>query len=160
VRSTDLSVLNRGRRQRIAQPVSNCGIQTRRHSKVGTLLWNSSFVASYKLWGFSMPQGDNSACNDKSSRSPRSSIEEGYEHRGPEKEAESRAWVAVNKESSGGNKSGSGRGRAHNHHWKKRGTRAVRPQRTTEERSSSAKKLMRLENAMSITPIIDPQRAP
>jgi hypothetical protein len=38
-------------------------------------------------------------------------IEEGYEERGvPEDEAERRAWATVNKETGGGNKSGSGRG--------------------------------------------------
>jgi plasmid stabilization system protein ParE len=37
-------------------------------------------------------------------------IEKSYEKRGvPEKEAESRAWATVNKESGGGKKSGSGR---------------------------------------------------
>ena len=39
-------------------------------------------------------------------------IEEGYEKRGTsKKEAERRAWATVNKESGGGNKSGSGRGK-------------------------------------------------
>lgn len=38
-------------------------------------------------------------------------IEEGYESRGTSKqEAERRAWATVNKESGGGNRSGSGRG--------------------------------------------------
>ena len=39
-------------------------------------------------------------------------IEKGYEKRGTsKKEAERRAWATVNKESGGGKKSGSGRGR-------------------------------------------------
>jgi len=39
-------------------------------------------------------------------------IEEGYEKRGTSKnEAERRAWATVNKESGGGKKSGSGRGK-------------------------------------------------
>ena len=39
-------------------------------------------------------------------------IEEGYEKRGTsKKEAERRAWASVNKESGGGKKSGSGRGK-------------------------------------------------
>ena len=39
-------------------------------------------------------------------------IEEGYEKRGTsKKEAERRAWATVNKESGGGKKSGSGRGK-------------------------------------------------
>ncbi len=39
-------------------------------------------------------------------------IEDSYENRGvSKKEAESRAWATVNKESGGGKKSGSGRGK-------------------------------------------------
>jgi hypothetical protein len=57
-----------------------------------------------------MPQGDKSAYTSKQKRKARH-IEEGYEARGvPENEAERRAWATVNKESGGGNKSGSGRG--------------------------------------------------
>ena len=42
-------------------------------------------------------------------------IEEGYEKRGTsKKEAERRAWATVNKESGGGKKSGSGRGKKAN----------------------------------------------
>ena len=42
-------------------------------------------------------------------------IEEGYEKRGTsKKEAERRAWATVNKESDGGKKSGSGRGKKEN----------------------------------------------
>lgn len=42
-------------------------------------------------------------------------IEEGYEKRGTSKtEAERRAWATVNKESGGGKKSGSGRGKKTN----------------------------------------------
>jgi len=58
-----------------------------------------------------MPRGDKSSYTDKQKRKAEH-IEEGYEHRGvPEKEAERRAWATVNKESGGGNKSGSGRGK-------------------------------------------------
>jgi hypothetical protein len=57
-----------------------------------------------------MPRGDKSAYTDKQKRKARH-IEESYENRGvSEKEAERRAWATVNKESGGGNKSGSGRG--------------------------------------------------
>jgi hypothetical protein len=57
-----------------------------------------------------MPRGDKSSYTDKQKRKAQH-IEEGYEERGvPEKEAERRAWATVNKESGGGNKSGSGRG--------------------------------------------------
>ena len=57
-----------------------------------------------------MPRGDKSKYTDKQKRKAEH-IEEGYEERGvPEKEAERRAWATVNKETGGGNKSGSGRG--------------------------------------------------
>jgi|SRR5688500_10660413 hypothetical protein len=57
-----------------------------------------------------MPRGDKSKYTDKQKRKARH-IEEGYEAQGiSEDEAERRAWATVNKESGGGNKSGSGRG--------------------------------------------------
>ncbi len=58
-----------------------------------------------------MPRGDKSKYTDKQDRKA-DHIAEGYEKRGvPPKEAERRAWATVNKESGGGNKSGSGRGK-------------------------------------------------
>ena len=57
-----------------------------------------------------MPRGDKSTYTDKQKRKAEH-IEESYEERGvPKSEAEKRAWATVNKESGGGNKSGSGRG--------------------------------------------------
>jgi len=57
-----------------------------------------------------MPRGDKSKYTDKQKRKAEH-IEESYEQRGVSpKEAASRAWATVNKESGGGNKSGSGRG--------------------------------------------------
>jgi hypothetical protein len=57
-----------------------------------------------------MTRGDKSKYSSKQVRKAHH-IEEGYEDRGvPEKEAEKRAWATVNKESGGGNRSGSGRG--------------------------------------------------
>jgi len=59
-----------------------------------------------------MPRGDKGAYTDKQKRQAEH-IEEGYEDRGvSKKEAESRAWATVNKESGGGKKSGSGRKKA------------------------------------------------
>ena len=56
-----------------------------------------------------MPKGDKDKYTDKQKRQAEH-IEEGYEKKGvSEKEAESRAWATVNKESGGGKKSGSGR---------------------------------------------------
>ena len=61
-----------------------------------------------------MPRGDKSKYTDKQKRQAEH-IEEGYEDKGvSKKEAESRAWATVNKESGGGKKSGSGRGKKSN----------------------------------------------
>ena len=58
-----------------------------------------------------MPRGDKSAYTGKQKRQAEH-IEEGYERRGVSKgEAERRAWATVNKETGGGKKSGSGRGK-------------------------------------------------
>ncbi len=57
-----------------------------------------------------MARGSKSAYTNKQKRKA-GHIEEGYEKRGVSRdEAERRAWATVNKESGGGNKSGSGRG--------------------------------------------------
>jgi plasmid stabilization system protein ParE len=62
-----------------------------------------------------MPQGDKGKYTDKQKRQAEH-IEEGYKERGvSEKEAESRAWATVNKESGGGKKSGSGRRKKESH---------------------------------------------
>ena len=62
-----------------------------------------------------MPRGDKSSYTDKQKRQAEH-IEQGYEDRGvSKKEAESRAWATVNKESGGGRKSGSGRGHQTSH---------------------------------------------
>ncbi len=86
-----------------------------------------------------MPQGDKDAYTDKQKRKAEH-IEEGYEKRGtPGKEAESRAWATVNKESGGGNKSGSGRGKKDTHISSSRGGRA-RKSGSPEQRSAAARK--------------------
>lgn len=57
-----------------------------------------------------MPRGDKSAYTDKQKRKAEH-IEDSYRERGvPEQRAEAIAWATVNKESGGGNRSGSGRG--------------------------------------------------
>jgi len=90
-----------------------------------------------------MPRGDKSSYTDKQKRQAEH-IEEGYEARGvPEKEAEARAWATVNKETGGGKKSGSGRGKAENHAPSRKGGRlggAASASRTAAERSASARK--------------------
>ncbi len=90
-----------------------------------------------------MAQGDKSKYTDKQKRKAEH-IEEGYEKRGvPEGEAERRAWATVNKESGGGNKSGSGRGKADTHVSSKKGGKAggaASAARPAAARSASAKK--------------------
>ena len=90
-----------------------------------------------------MPQGDKSKYTDKQDRKAEH-IAESYEHRGvPDKEAERRAWATVNKESGGGNKSGSGRGTPDTHVSSKKGGKiggVHAAQRTAADRSASARK--------------------
>ena len=90
-----------------------------------------------------MPQGDKDKYTDKQKRKAEH-IEEGYEKRGvSDKEAERRAWATVNKESGGGNKSGSGRGKKDTHASARKGGRLggeASAKRPASERSASAKK--------------------
>jgi plasmid stabilization system protein ParE len=87
-----------------------------------------------------MPQGDKSSYTDKQKRKAEH-IEEGYEDRGVgKKEAERRAWATVNKESGGGNKSGSGRGKPDNHSASRKGGRKSGSSQSHEKRSAAAKK--------------------
>ena len=68
-----------------------------------------------------MPKGDKGAYTDKQKRQAEH-IAEGYEDRGvSENEAEKRAWATVNKESGGGKKSGSGRGKTESHESSRKG---------------------------------------
>ena len=67
-------------------------------------------------------------------------IEEGYEKRGVgSKEAAKRAWATVNKESGGGKKSGSGRGKKENRSASRKGGRkgGRRSHSVSRSRSSS-----------------------
>lgn len=90
-----------------------------------------------------MPRGDKTSYTSKQKRKAEH-IEEGYEKRGVKKgEAERRAWATVNKETGGGNKSGSGRGKKDTNVSSKRGgliggrASASRP---ASARSASARK--------------------
>ena len=86
-----------------------------------------------------MPIGDKDRYTDKQKRKAEH-IAEGYEDRGtPAKEAKSRAWATVNKESGGGNKSGSGRGKKDTHVSSSRGGRAHKSG-SAEQRSAAARK--------------------
>ena len=90
-----------------------------------------------------MPRGDKDKYTDKQKRKAQH-IEEGYKESGlSEDEAERRAWATVNKESGGGNKSGSGRGMPDTNVSAKRGGRLggkAAASRPKAERSASAKK--------------------
>lgn len=87
-----------------------------------------------------MPRGDKSSYTDKQKRKAEH-IEEGYEKRGvSHKEAESRAWATVNKESGGGKKSGSGRGKKESHASSRKGGRIGGSNQSHEKRSAAAKK--------------------
>ena len=90
-----------------------------------------------------MPQGDKDKYTDKQKRKAEH-IEESYEDRGtPKDEAERRAWATVNKESGGGNKSGSGRGEPDTHVSSKAGGQKggeASAHRSAADRSASAKK--------------------
>lgn len=90
-----------------------------------------------------MPRGDKDAYTDKQKRKA-AHIEDSYEERGVSKqEAERRAWATVNKESGGGNKSGSGRGKKDTKvSTRKGGERGGRASasRSKADRSAAAKK--------------------
>ena len=90
-----------------------------------------------------MPLGDKSSYTDKQKRQAEH-IEEGYEARGVRgREAARRAWATVNKETHGGKKSGSGRGKAEDHAPSRKGGRLgghASASRSAAARSRSAKK--------------------
>ena len=87
-----------------------------------------------------MPRGDKSSYTEKQIRKAEH-IEAGYEKRGVSKdEAESRALATVNKESGGGNKSGSGRGKAESHASSRKGGIIGGASQSAEKRSAAAKK--------------------
>lgn len=87
-----------------------------------------------------MPRGDKSRYTGKQKRQAEH-IEDGYEKRGVGKsEAERRAWATVNKESGGGNKSGSGRGKTGDHAAATKSGRKGGSSQSAEQRSAAAKK--------------------
>lgn len=96
-----------------------------------------------------MPRGDKSKYTDKQKRKAQH-IEQSYEGRGtPKREAERRAWATVNKESGGGNRSGSGRGVPDTHVSSEKGGRiggarsAARPasaRRASAQRAAATRK--------------------
>jgi plasmid stabilization system protein ParE len=97
-----------------------------------------------------MPRGEKSAYTGKQKRKA-DHIEKSYERRGVGRdEAERRAWATVNKESGGGNKSGSGRGKKDTKVAARKGGRkggAASAARPAAARSASAKKAARTRKA-------------
>lgn len=85
-----------------------------------------------------MPRGDKGAYTDKQKRQAEH-IEDSYEDRGvSKKEAEARAWATVNKETGGGKKSGSGRGKKVNRSASKKG--GAKRGKKAGKKSSKARK--------------------
>jgi len=97
-----------------------------------------------------MPRGDKSSYTDKQKKKAEH-IEAGYKRRGvPKKEAERRAWATVNKESGGGNRSGSGRGKRDTKAAARKGGRRggrVAANRPAAARKASARKAARTRRA-------------
>jgi plasmid stabilization system protein ParE len=93
-----------------------------------------------------MPRGDKSSYTNKQKRRAEH-IEESYEEKGvSHAEAERRAWATVNKESGGGKKSGSGRGKRENRSASRKGGRKggrASASRSKAAKSRSAKKAAR-----------------
>ena len=90
-----------------------------------------------------MARGGNASYSGKQKRKA-DHVEEGYEKRGVSKEeAELRAWATVNKESGGGKKNGSGRGKKENKSASRKGGKLggkVSAARSKAAKSKSAKK--------------------
>jgi plasmid stabilization system protein ParE len=120
-------------------------------------LWNQQWPAripdeTNRETEASMPRGDKSSYTGKQKRLAEH-IEEGYERRGVSRdEAERRAWATVNKETHGGKKSGSGRGKKENRAPSRKGGRRggkASARRPAAARSRSAKKAARTRKRRS-----------
>jgi plasmid stabilization system protein ParE len=94
----------------------------------------------------SMPRDSKAKYTGKQKRKARH-IEEGYRSRGvSRREAERRAWATVNRESGGGERSGSGRGRRTTRVTSRKGGRLggrASARRSAATRSASARKAAR-----------------
>ena len=106
-----------------------------------------------------MPRGDKAKYTDKQKRKAEH-IAEGYEDRGVgKKEAKSRAWATVNKESGGGKKSGSGRGKKESHASSRKAERkagrprraAARPRRRVGKPAAATRKARPRRHADRVT---------
>jgi hypothetical protein len=87
-----------------------------------------------------MPRGDKSSYTGKQRRKA-TKIAKSYKSRGTSsKEAERRAWATVNKESGGGKKSGSGRGKKTSKVSSRKGGRKGGRSQSTATRKRAGKK--------------------
>lgn len=94
-----------------------------------------------------MPRGDKSSYTNKQKRQAEH-IEKGYEKRGTsKKEAERRAWATVNKETHGGKRSGSGRGKTEDHSPSRKGGRIGASHQSHSTRVRAGKKAARTRKA-------------
>ena len=90
-----------------------------------------------------MARGSKAKYSEKQKRKAEH-IEEGYERRGTSKgEAKRRAWATVNKESGGGKKSGSGRGKKESHAASRKGGRLGSASQSHASRVRAGKKAAR-----------------
>lgn len=93
-----------------------------------------------RRWEVIMARGSKAKYSSKQKRQAKH-IEEGYEKKGvAKKEAKRRAWATVNKETGGGKKSGSGRGKkVRRASAKKSPSKAKTTRRTTSKRKTSSR---------------------
>ena len=85
-----------------------------------------------------MPRGDKSSYSSKQKRQAEH-IEESYKKRGNSgKEAARRAWATVNKETGGGKKRGSGRGKKTTRSASRKGARKGRARSSSGRRKTTA----------------------
>jgi plasmid stabilization system protein ParE len=96
-----------------------------------------------------MARGSKSKYTSKQKRQAEH-IAEGYEDRGESKKtAKRKAWATVNKESGGGKKSGSGRGKTENRSSSKKGGRKGAASQSHATRVRAGKKAARTRKARS-----------
>ncbi len=99
-----------------------------------------------------MARGDKDSYTDKQKRKAEH-IADSYGERGvPKKEAKARAWATVNKDSGGGNKSGSGRGKPET-------TKAAKAGGRKGGRKTTAKKTAKRSAKPTVKPTVNAKKA-
>jgi plasmid stabilization system protein ParE len=132
-----------GARRLVPIPPMTISFSSRMSSSISNLRCDRSIDSiEFRIGDMIMPRGDKSKYTDKQKRKAEH-IAESYEERGvPADEAKSRGWATVNRESGGGNESGSGRGRPDTHVSSRKGGKkgGAAAARSPAERSESARK--------------------